>query len=96
MRRAILAAIDADPDGDPPVIGDQVLRAVLDDFSSERESLSRSLLGGTPPPPADLVHGDPGGGPGRRPAPGLAPGGAAAGPVGRARLGRGWTTYRPG
>jgi hypothetical protein len=91
MRRAILAAIEAEPDADPPVVDDEVLRAVLDDFSSERESLSRSLLGGTPP--ASDASGDFTAGPGHGGGPGLAPGSAR--PIIRPRSGHGWTAYRP-
>ncbi|MGS0686571.1 AAA family ATPase [Nakamurella sp. GG22] len=45
MRRAVLRALDADPSVDPPVVDDGVLAAVLQDFVSETQALSRSLLG---------------------------------------------------
>ena len=46
MRRAVLRAIDRDPGADPPVLDDAVLAAVVADFTSEAQALSRALLGG--------------------------------------------------
>jgi len=50
MRRAVLRALERDGDGRPglstaPVIDDDVMTAVVADFSSEAQALSRSLLG---------------------------------------------------
>jgi hypothetical protein len=45
MRRAVLAALRDGPDGETVLVDDAVLDAVLADYASERESLSRSLLG---------------------------------------------------
>ncbi len=45
MRRAVLRALGADPAAEIPVIDDAVLTAVLADFVSETQALSRSLLG---------------------------------------------------
>lgn len=95
VRRAVLAALDEDPDADPPVVTDAVLARVLADFTSERESLSRSLLGGA------VAEGqDDGGfgpeGPGWRAGPGVAPGaGMTIASSARRQFSRGWTTYRP-
>ena len=46
LRRAVLRAIDRDPGADPPVLDDAVLAAVVADFTSEAQALSRALLGG--------------------------------------------------
>jgi energy-coupling factor transporter ATP-binding protein EcfA2 len=45
MRRAVLRALDADVVAASPIVDDAVLTAVLADFVSETQSLSRSLLG---------------------------------------------------
>ena len=45
MRRAVLRALDNDPALDPPVVDDAVLASILQDFVSETQALSRSLLG---------------------------------------------------
>ncbi|TKV56155.1 ATP-binding protein [Nakamurella flava] len=54
MRRAVLAAFTADPDADEaaPLITDAVLRGVLDEFTRQREALSRAVLGGPVDPDA--------------------------------------------
>lgn len=46
MRRAVLRALDSHPSLDPPVVDDAVLTATLQDFLSQTQALSRSLLGG--------------------------------------------------
>ena len=53
MRRAVLRALDLDDDGRPTptavtVIDDDVMAAVVAEFSSEAQALSRSLLGAGP------------------------------------------------
>jgi hypothetical protein len=50
MRRAVLRAVERDSDdlatrNAVPVIDDEVMTAVVSDFSSEAQALSRSLLG---------------------------------------------------
>jgi hypothetical protein len=81
MRRAVLAALQGDPDADPVVVDGDVLGAVLADYTSERAALSRSLLGAAgddgPADPAGPATGSPA-------RPGLAP-----------TAHSGWTAYRP-
>ena len=48
MRRAVLSAIEQDPATDPPVLDDAVMTAVVADFASEAQELSRALLGAGP------------------------------------------------
>ncbi len=88
MRRAVLAALDTDSGAgrDPVAIDDEVLARVLSDYASERESLSRALLGaggsaddGREQGPAVEASAHPR--PGRMR------------PAGRAAFG--WTAYRP-
>lgn len=45
MRRAVLAALIADPHTDQPTIDDEILAGALEEFTSEAEALSRSLVG---------------------------------------------------
>ncbi len=80
MRRAILRALDGDPLVEPPVVDDAALGAVLQEFVSETQSLSRSLLGagGDDPDGPSGWDGDGPDGPegfddGGGPRPGLAP-----------------------
>lgn len=53
MRRAVLRALDTDPSVNPPVVDDAVLASVLQDFVSETQALSRSLLGAGGEPAAE-------------------------------------------
>jgi hypothetical protein len=51
MRRAVLRTLERDADAgliEPPVIDDEVMSAVVADFTSEAAGLSRSLLGAGP------------------------------------------------
>lgn len=74
MRRAVLRALEGDPPLDPPVVDDAVLAGVLQDFVSETQALSRSLLGASDEPAA-AGFGPPDSGlfDGGGPVPGLAP-----------------------
>ncbi len=45
MRRAVLAALEAAPDADPPDVDDTALSTALAAFTDEHEALTRSLLG---------------------------------------------------
>lgn len=45
MRRAVLAALAANPGADPPIVDEPVLAAVVERFVADGEALTRSLLG---------------------------------------------------
>jgi hypothetical protein len=53
MRRAVLNALDRDPTADPPLVDDEVISAVVAEFGSEAQALSRSLLGARPDAPPE-------------------------------------------
>ena len=73
MRRCVLRALDNDPALDPPVVDDAVLASVLQDFVSETQALSRSLLGAGGDAGEDGAEGSEGFSGDDGPVPGLAP-----------------------